>query len=123
MLIVPLVAGGRPIGVLNLVWAESGRHFEPEDLGCHRFTVEAWVDHFGSWARDLAKRVEAGQDVKSELLEGAELVRQAARRASGADGGTRGDGLSGVYDATLQHPGAQGTVTCRLVRSYSAARR
>ncbi len=32
VLIVPLVAGGRPIGVLNLVWAESGRHFEPEDL-------------------------------------------------------------------------------------------
>ncbi|MES1164337.1 MAG: GAF domain-containing sensor histidine kinase [Verrucomicrobiota bacterium] len=31
VLIVPLVAGGRPIGVLNLVWAESGRHFEPED--------------------------------------------------------------------------------------------
>jgi len=31
VLIVPLIAGGRPIGVLNLVWAESGRHFEPED--------------------------------------------------------------------------------------------
>jgi signal transduction histidine kinase len=31
VLMVPLVAGGRPIGVLNLVWAESGRHFEPED--------------------------------------------------------------------------------------------
>jgi signal transduction histidine kinase len=32
LLIVPLVAGGRTIGVLNLVWAESGRHYEPEDL-------------------------------------------------------------------------------------------
>jgi signal transduction histidine kinase len=32
VLIVPLVAGGRPIGVLNLVWAESGRHYGPEDL-------------------------------------------------------------------------------------------
>ena len=31
-LMVPLVAGGRPIGVLNLVWAESGRHYGPEDL-------------------------------------------------------------------------------------------
>jgi signal transduction histidine kinase len=29
---VPLVAGGRPIGVLNLVWAESNRHYGPEDL-------------------------------------------------------------------------------------------
>ncbi len=31
LLMVPLVAGGRPIGVMNLVWAESGRHFEAED--------------------------------------------------------------------------------------------
>ena len=32
VLMVPLVAGGRPIGVLNLVWAESNRHYGPEDL-------------------------------------------------------------------------------------------
>ena len=32
VLIVPLVAGGRPIGVLNLVWAESNRRYGPEDL-------------------------------------------------------------------------------------------
>jgi len=38
----------------------------------------------------------------------------------GADGGDR---LSGQYDATLRRPGPQGTVTCRMVRSYSAVRR
>ncbi len=32
VLMVPLVAGGRPIGVLNLVWAESNRRYGPEDL-------------------------------------------------------------------------------------------
>jgi signal transduction histidine kinase len=32
VLIVPLVAGGRPIGVLNLVWAESDRRYGDEDL-------------------------------------------------------------------------------------------
>ena len=48
--------------------------------------MQAWIDPFAAWRRDLAKRVEAGQDVTSELLEGAELVRQAARRAGGADG-------------------------------------
>lgn len=41
----------------------------------------------------------------------------------GADGGASGDSLSGLYDSTLQRPSAQGTVTCRLVRSYTAARR
>ena len=32
VLIVPLVSGGRPIGVLNLVWAESNRHYGAEEL-------------------------------------------------------------------------------------------
>jgi signal transduction histidine kinase len=32
VILVPLVAGGRPIGVLNLVWAESGRVYGREDL-------------------------------------------------------------------------------------------
>jgi signal transduction histidine kinase len=36
VLIVPLVAGGRPIGVLNLVWAESNRRYSPEDLDMMR---------------------------------------------------------------------------------------
>jgi len=39
------------------------------------------------------------------------------------DGGAGGDALSGTYDATLRRQGAQGTVTCHLVRSYAAARR
>src|SRR5215212_842987 len=43
-------------------------------LGHYEYSVQAWIDPFASWRRDLAKRVEAGQDVKSELLEGADLV-------------------------------------------------
>jgi len=60
--------------------------FEPRTLGAHCFTIESWVDHFGSWARDLAKRVEAGQDVSVDLLAGARLVEQAADRAGKPDG-------------------------------------
>ncbi|HEY8210414.1 MAG TPA: hypothetical protein VIG99_23190 [Myxococcaceae bacterium] len=39
------------------------------------------------------------------------------------DGGAGGDALAGTYDATLRRPGPQGTLTCRLLRSYAAARR
>jgi starch synthase (maltosyl-transferring) len=45
------------------------------------FTVEALPDPFRSWLDDLRKRTEAGQDVTSELREGATLVRAAAGRA------------------------------------------
>jgi starch synthase (maltosyl-transferring) len=55
------------------------------ELGCHEYTFRAWIDRFGSWRRDLGKKADAGQDVASDLLEGAELVSQAARRAAGAD--------------------------------------
>jgi starch synthase (maltosyl-transferring) len=54
------------------------------DTQCwHEYDVLAWIDWFATWHRDLSKKSEAGQDVASELLEGAELVRAAAKRASG----------------------------------------
>jgi starch synthase (maltosyl-transferring) len=46
------------------------------------YTIEAWTDAFETWRHDLHKRIEAGQEVKSELLEGAELVRQVAMQAT-----------------------------------------
>ena len=55
--------------------------FRVTELGRYLYTVQAWVDHFKTWARDLGKRVEAGQDVSVELLIGAEMVEAASRRA------------------------------------------
>jgi starch synthase (maltosyl-transferring) len=43
--------------------------------GRYEYTVEGWVDRFGSWKQELAKKIGAGQDVTSELLEGAGLIR------------------------------------------------
>jgi len=56
-------------------------------VGDWRFTVEAWIDVFGTWRSALDKKVEAGQDVGSELIEGAEIVREAERHARGEDHG------------------------------------
>ena len=42
--------------------------------GAMEFTVQAWIDRFGSWRFDLAKRLDAGWDVTSELLDGAALL-------------------------------------------------
>ena len=57
--------------------------FAAERIGRYRYTVEAWIDHFATWARDLAKRVDAGQDVRVDLRIGAELIRASGRRAAG----------------------------------------
>jgi len=70
-------AAMRPLG--NDRWRGS---FDVGDLGRYLYTVLAWVDRFKSWRRDLSKRSEAGQQVSSELLVGAQLVAEAAARAS-----------------------------------------
>ena len=55
--------------------------FVADEIGQWTYTVEAWTDAFATWRSGLKKKVEAGVDVTVELLEGALLVRQAARRA------------------------------------------
>ena len=54
-------------------------------LARYVYTLEGWVDHFKTWARDLEKRIEAGQDVSVDLAIGAEMVEQARTRARGED--------------------------------------
>jgi len=58
--------------------------FPVTELGRYVYTVEGWIDHFGTWSRQLAKRLEAGQDVKVELEVGARMVEAASPRANGA---------------------------------------
>ena len=53
--------------------------------GGAEYTIEAWVDTFASWRKGLVAKVQAGQDVSSELLEGAALLRDAASRSPRAD--------------------------------------
>jgi len=59
--------------------------FEVDHLGEHAYAIWAWVDRFGTWWRDLLKRAEAGLDLALDLEEGAHLVEQTAKRASGDD--------------------------------------
>ena len=59
--------------------------FAVSEVGRYRYTVIAWIDTFKSWARDMEKRVAAGQETPVDLQIGAELVEQAAKRASGGD--------------------------------------
>ena len=38
--------------------------------------MEAWTHRYGSWIRDLKKRIDAGQNVSNETLEGAALLEE-----------------------------------------------
>jgi starch synthase (maltosyl-transferring) len=66
-------------GFANDKWKAA---FKVTELGRYAYTVCAWLDRFKSWRRDLAKRLEAGQDLSVDLLTGAALVEQALPRAA-----------------------------------------
>ncbi len=79
--------------------------FTVAEVGQYRYTLQAWIDAFASWARDLAKRVEAGQDVLVDLAIGAGLVRTAGRRAPAEDASrlaAYADRLRGSGDAAIR---------------------
>ena len=59
--------------------------FRITEMTAYEYAVEGWIDQFESWRLALSKKVGAGQDVSSELLEGAGLIRGAAARARGND--------------------------------------
>jgi starch synthase (maltosyl-transferring) len=51
--------------------------FTVSELGEYEYTIEAWIDRFGSWLKDLIAKADADQDVSSELREGAEVIQAA----------------------------------------------
>src|SRR5665213_2285902 len=77
----------------NDLWSAS---FLVDKSGTWNYTIEAWVDHFGTWHADLNKRfaaqhdpaadaASASQNIPLALRTGAILLGEAATRAKGAD--------------------------------------
>ncbi len=69
----------RPLG--NDRWRAS---FTPRVTGRHRYSIEAWVDSWGSFRHELAKKAAAGVPTALEVAEGRLAVRRAQERAGGA---------------------------------------
>jgi starch synthase (maltosyl-transferring) len=53
--------------------------------GRHLYTLQAWIDHFQSWSRDLEKKFEAAQDIAVDMLAGIQLIEATAARAGRRD--------------------------------------
>ncbi|WP_422930319.1 alpha-1,4-glucan--maltose-1-phosphate maltosyltransferase [Singulisphaera sp. PoT] len=89
--------------------------FDVTSQGRHEYTVQAWVDHFASWRYELGKKAEAGQDVSSELLEGAEFVREASTRAEGPDRDFLAGQAEFLRSVSLQEGRIQASLDPRLL--------
>jgi starch synthase (maltosyl-transferring) len=53
--------------------------FKVDRLGLWQYAVEAWPDKYGTWVRDLGKRLSAGQNVVPALAEGSALLQLCAK--------------------------------------------
>ena len=63
----------------NDTWLGS---FTPSEIGRWEFSILAWVDPFLTWAHDLERRIDAGQDIRTDLEIGAAIIRRTAGHAN-----------------------------------------
>jgi starch synthase (maltosyl-transferring) len=70
----------QPIG--NDRWRGA---FTVDSVGVWYYTVEGWVDHFDTWRAGLEKKADAGTVDEVDLAIGADILAQAAARASKDD--------------------------------------
>src|SRR5687768_5721084 len=63
-------------------WAAS---FVVAGHGWHEYTVQAWIDRFAGWQRDLRKKAEPAKIATSDSLDGAELVRHTPNQPTGTE--------------------------------------
>jgi len=59
--------------------------FAVEELGRYVYTIVAWVDAYGTWALDLAKRVKAGVDISVDALHGVKVAAGGRDQSQGVD--------------------------------------
>jgi starch synthase (maltosyl-transferring) len=56
----------------------------PRHVGLHRIVVEAWTDHYASWAHKARIKLDAGVDVEVEIAEGINMLSPAGGAGSPA---------------------------------------
>ena len=61
----------------NDYWTGS---FTVEKEGLYQYTVEGWVDYALNWQHGIQRKIEDGQHVKSELLEGVTYLEEVSER-------------------------------------------
>ncbi len=79
----------QPLG--NDRWSAE---FTVTELGRYRYTIQAWIDHYETWRKDLLKRIAAKGDTAVDYLIGAQLIEDAASRAVEPDASFLGEQVS-----------------------------
>jgi starch synthase (maltosyl-transferring) len=93
--------------------------FTVSKVGKYYFTVEGWIDRYTTWRNAMMKRVDSDQDVRMESLIGADLLEEAASRATPEDAAELREWV-GVLRANggVVNQGVLGDAVASIVRRY-----
>jgi starch synthase (maltosyl-transferring) len=116
-----------PMAIVAEGTDEWSARFRVDEIGWHEYAVEGWIDRFKTWRRDVQIKIGAGRDVDVELVEGSQLVREAAARASVADDAMRlleaADRLSDRSTTSARLTAALDQDVWRIMDRYADRRR
>jgi starch synthase (maltosyl-transferring) len=93
--------------------------FNVDSLGWHHYCVRAWVDEFATWYHQFEQRVKGDEgpyELKSELLEGASLLKKAVPQADDRDRRRIEDYIDAFEDGDIE-AGLE-TDVLRLAQTY-----
>lgn len=74
--------------------------FTSEHPGRHEIEIEAWLDRFATWRRDIRVRAAAGQDLEVELEVGARLIERRLRDVAKASRARLLEAVEGLRSST-----------------------
>ena len=72
----------------------------PERIGRYELTVEAWIDRYGTLARDIELKRAAGADVANEIAEARYLLDRAHKLVTGSESKVIASALKWLSDAS-----------------------
>ena len=73
---------------------------QAERIGRYEFTVEGWLDRYGTLARDIALKRAAAADVSNEIVEGRRLLERASHRVRCSAGKVIAAAIGWLADAS-----------------------
>ena len=71
-----------PMQCLNAGLDLYEAEFTVEELGFYEYQVEGYTDHYKNWHKDTVKKMNAGEDLSSDILAGIELLEKCADRSN-----------------------------------------
>jgi starch synthase (maltosyl-transferring) len=74
---------GKLLATIPMIYSDNDNWYGTFSIsipGDYQYQLSAWIDTFSTWQRNFIKKYGAGQNVQSDVIEGADIISNAASR-------------------------------------------